>query len=118
MNSGCAVIASHAIGAAPYLLENGKNGIIYENENQQILNEAAAFLMKHPEKREEYGRNAYETLKTLWNAEVAARRIIALHKHLSQGQTEPLFETGPCSPAEPYRNEDTLVLADPAAWKD
>ena len=117
MNSGCAVLASHAIGAAPYLLENGKNGIIYENGNQQQLNEALAFLVTHPEIREAYGRGAYETLKTLWNADIAAERILALYAHLKAGRTDPLFETGPCSPAEPYSNGDAGILADPSAWR-
>ena len=34
MNSGCAVVASHAIGSVPYLIKNGNNGYIYENEGQ------------------------------------------------------------------------------------
>ena len=117
MNSGCAVIASHAIGAAPYLLKNGENGIIYENGNQQMLNEALSFLVDHPEKRREYGEKAYDTLKTMWNAKIAAERVTALYEHLSAGNTAPLFDDGPCSPAEPYKNEDTEILANPNAWK-
>lgn len=29
MNSGCAVVASHAIGSVPFLIKNGENGFIY-----------------------------------------------------------------------------------------
>ena len=118
MNSCCAVIASHAIGSAPYLLRNGQNGIIYENGSQQMLNDALAFLAEHPEKREQYGRQAYETLKNEWNADIAASRILALYEHLRQGRTEALFASGPCSPALPYKNEDTQILANPSAWKE
>ena len=117
MNSGCAVIASHAIGSAPYLLKNGENGIIYENGNQQMLNEALAFLLDHPDKRQAYGRKAYETLKNEWNADAAAERVIALYEHLKSGKTEPLFTSGPCSPAEPYKNEDAKILANEKDWK-
>ena len=35
MNSGCAVVASHAIGSVPFLIKDGVNGLIYENGNQK-----------------------------------------------------------------------------------
>ena len=32
LNSGCAVVVSHAVGAAPYLIDDGQNGMLYEME--------------------------------------------------------------------------------------
>jgi glycosyltransferase involved in cell wall biosynthesis len=31
MNSGCAVVASHAIGSTPFLISDGQNGLIYQS---------------------------------------------------------------------------------------
>lgn len=45
MNSGCAVIASHAAGATPYLVKNGENGLIYESGNDEKLYEKLKYLL-------------------------------------------------------------------------
>ena len=37
MNSGCAVVASHAIGSVPFLLKNGENGLIYKDGDEEDL---------------------------------------------------------------------------------
>ena len=31
MNSACALVAGHMIGAVPYLIRQGENGLIYED---------------------------------------------------------------------------------------
>lgn len=31
MNSGCAVLANHAIGAVPFMMKDGLNGRVYQN---------------------------------------------------------------------------------------
>ena len=47
MNSGCAVVASHAIGSVPFLLENKKNGIIYNDRDINTLYESVLYLIKN-----------------------------------------------------------------------
>jgi glycosyltransferase involved in cell wall biosynthesis len=37
MNSACAVVTSHAIGATPFLVQNCQNGLIYESGNVNVL---------------------------------------------------------------------------------
>lgn len=97
MNSGCAVVASHAIGSVPYLIDDGKNGLIYKNGDLDDLYNKVKYLLDNDEKRDEIGKNAYETLKTTWNAEVAAERFVKLAKCLLCGNKSPkLFEDGPC----------------------
>lgn len=104
MNSACAVVASHAIGSVPFLLEDGKNGYIYCNGNMDSLYERVAKLMDQPELREQLGRNAYHTLAAEWNADVAAERFVALAQALLEGTTTDLFENGPCSRAKMLEN--------------
>ncbi len=101
MNSGCAVVASHAIGAVPFLMKDEENGIVYESGNVDMLFEKAKYLLDHPEEQERLGRNAYQTIVTEWNAEEAASRFLNLAKHILKGEKNlQLYESGPCSKAE------------------
>ena len=106
MNSGCAVVASHAIGAVPFLLKNGENGLIFRNGAQVHLEEQVEMLLNHPEYRKKLGENAYHTIASLWNADVAAQRLINLSEHLLRGEKQnSLYESGPCSRAEKIIND-------------
>ena len=105
MNSGCAVVASHAIGASPYLLQNGKNGLLYKDGDTDDLYRQVKYLLDHPEKQTEFGKNAYETLAQTWNARTAAERVLALAQCILSGDKNPeLYESGPCSRAEVLEN--------------
>lgn len=104
MNSACAVVASHAIGSVSFLIDDGKNGFIYKNGDEDSLYERVVQLVKNPGLREEMGRNAYRTLAEQWNAEVAAERFIALAQALLDGKSPDLFEEGPCSKARILKN--------------
>lgn len=101
MNSACAVVASDAVGAAPFLLKDGENGLIYHSGDVEELYQKVKFLLDNPECGRQMGKNAYETMVGLWNAEVAAERLIKLSETLLRGEKHPdLYETGPCSRAE------------------
>lgn len=105
MNSGCAVVASHAIGSVPYLMRNRENGLIYHSGNVDELFEKVKYLLDNPGEQERLSKAAYETIVGEWNAEVAAERLINLSEHLLAGEKYPdLYQTGPCSKAE--RMED------------
>lgn len=103
MNSGCAVVSSHAIGAVPFLIKDMKNGLIYENGNQGDFNAKVKFLIDNPHRRWEIGINAYKTIVEEWNADVAARRLLVLYDALQKGEDTP-FTSGPCSKAEILKN--------------
>lgn len=106
MNSGCAVVASHAIGSVPYLLKHNKNGLIYRSGDVDGLYENVKYLMDTPGEQERLGKAAYETITGLWNAEVAAERLINLSEHLLAGEKYPdLYCTGPCSRAEIIKDD-------------
>ncbi len=82
MNSGCAVLASHAIGAVPFLLRHGENGVVFESGNLKDMEEKAEMLLKSAEKRKRLGSAAYETILQEWNAEIAADRLVEAAKKL------------------------------------
>ncbi len=104
MNSGCAVVANHAIGSVPYLLKNKENGLIYKNKDKESLYKKVKSLLVNPDYAEELGINAYETIVNLWNAEVAAERFLRFCDEISEKGTCDLFAEGPCSRAEVIKN--------------
>lgn len=116
MNSGCAVIADHMIGAVPFLLKSGENGLIYEDKKAEQLFTLAEQLARDGDFCRKLGRNAYRTIIEVWNAENAAGRLMALiqkmlcqdgREKVSGGLTEGEVREGqwtgsglaPCSPA-------------------
>lgn len=75
MNSGCALIADHMIGAVPYLLRDGENGFVYRDGNREELFALTEKLVRDRELCARLGRNAYRTITEVWNAENAARSL-------------------------------------------
>lgn len=101
MNSGCAVVANHAIGSVPFMIQDGVNGMVYQNGNVTMLCEKVKYLLDHPEEQARMGLNAYHTILNEWNAEIAAERLICLSEHILAGEKHPdLYKSGPCSKAE------------------
>jgi len=101
MNSGCAVVASHLIGSVPFLLENEKNGLVYQSGDVDMLYKKVKYLLDNPEKQKKLGLAAYETIINEWNAEVAAQRFVNLAQHILDGEKHPdLYASGPCSRAD------------------
>lgn len=96
MNSGCAEVVNVQVGAAPYLITDGKNGLIYQNGSFEKMAEAVLYLAEHPDIRKSMGRRAYETITTLWNAEHAAEELIRFSEGILQGKEEPA-KSGPLS---------------------
>ena len=105
MNSGCAVVASHAIGSVPFLIKHEENGLIYRNGDMNGLYSAVKRLMDSEKLRRYLGENAYRTMTELWNAEVAAKRLLILIEELNESGQCDLFEDGPCSRAEKLKND-------------
>ena len=105
MNSGCAVVASYAIGSVPFLLKHKQNGLIYKNADDDDLFNKTVYLIENPSERLNMGKAAYKTITELWNAETAARRLLDLYEILKQGKT-PEFTSGPCSIAKPILQKD------------
>ena len=128
MNSGCAVVADHMIGAAPWMIRQRENGILYRDGCEQQLQEYVAELLQDPAECRRLGEAAQQTVRTEWNARTAAERLVRLcremgflaggpgtENNLGAGSAEPalradgqclpapsvpaLWTDGPCSPA-------------------
>lgn len=97
MNSGCAVVANQAMGAAPYLITHGQNGFLYHNKKEKELYDCVSRLMEDRVLRERMGRNAYETIAKEWNGNVAAERVYHMAADLLAGRKPAVYQSGPLS---------------------
>lgn len=106
MNSGCAVVASHAIGSVPFLLNHKENGLIYKDGDEKDLYEKVKKLIDDKAMCKQYGKKAYKTINEEWNAQVAAYRFIQLAGRILRGEMNPaLFDSGPCCKGEILKDE-------------
>lgn len=98
MNSGCALIAGHGIGAVPYLLKDGENGYVYRTGVPAEFIKAGVRLAKDREAMEAFGRASYKIIAEEWNDKVAAERLYELCEGIVSGNiVSP--DSGPCSEA-------------------
>lgn len=98
MNSGCAVVACKAAGSVPFLITDKVNGLLFNVGDQEMLNKCVKRLIEDRNFCQTLGRNAYTTIQKVWNARVAAERLLILIDSLKKGGTP--FKEGLCSPAE------------------
>ena len=98
MNSACAVVASDAIGAVPFLIKDGENGLVYHSCDWKDLYDKVKYLIDNPKERRQISEAAYQTIVCLWNAEKAAENLMEMISALRHGAETPIKE-GPCSVA-------------------
>lgn len=112
MNSACALVADHMIGAVPYLVQNGKNGLIYKDGNHEMLFSLAEKLVRDRMLCQKLGEQAYRTITDVWNAKNAAEKLMKLIKSImeqyDEGKQDLIMDIadsngevscGPCTPA-------------------
>ena len=106
MSNGCATVVNRVVGSAPWLVEHGKTGLIYEDEHLAKLLDEIANLSRQQLKI--MGRTGYQHMVDTWSCQAAAKRFVSLAGHLLDQQQKDLdagdsidvlFESGPCSPA-------------------
>lgn len=98
MCNGCSVVASDKIGAAPFLVKNGENGLLFKSGDVNSLYRQIMKLVASEEIREAFAIKAYETLRNIWSPRLAAKNLITLIKDLQNGSGSSITE-GPCSVA-------------------
>lgn len=90
MASGCALVASNAIGSAGFTVKNGYNGLLYDWNDIDDLFGKVKSLFDNSELRHTLSKNAIEFMQNEYSPETAAKRFISyLH-----GET---YVSGICS---------------------
>lgn len=98
MNSGCVVVANSEAGAVPYLIDSGRNGLIYHGSYEYLL-EQTEELLRNPERIGKMAQKAYDTIQSSWNAEHAVNELLrCIEEVREKGSFEPAKE-GPLSVA-------------------
>lgn len=98
MNSGCAVVTDASIGAVPFLIHHGKNGMVYKDGNSQEFCDYVLQLAHNKTLRRTLGESAYHTITDLWNPDHAAKCLLDFCKGL-MGRGLFIQKVGPLSPA-------------------
>ena len=98
MNSGCAEVVNVEVGAAPFLIHHGVNGLVYKDGSYEDMEEQVRYLLDHPESAANMGMAAYETIASQWNAGEAADRLLKFYEGWKQGKPE-ICGQGPFSVA-------------------
>lgn len=106
MNSGCAVVCSHSIGAAPFLISNRNNGLIYKCHDILEMATCIEYLLDNPNVMCNIQKNAYFTMINNWSPKIAADRVVKLAEHLTSKKSniKNQFLDGPCSNASLIKN--------------
>lgn len=114
MSNGCVLVASDNIGSVPYLVKDKENGCVYkgssrmkgfhrlgvsvDNKSLSSLYNVVKWLIDNPAERNRISLNAFHTMRTIWNPEVAAKNLLTLIDDIQQGRDSSIVE-GPCSKA-------------------
>lgn len=98
MASGCCIVASDRIGAAPYLVKNGVNGYTFRDGDADSLFKIVKHLIDNPQERMRLSKQAWKDMSTLWHPRRAALNILQLINDLQAGNETSITE-GPCSKA-------------------
>ncbi len=104
MSNGCACVSSDLIGAAPFLIQDGKNGLLFKTKSVEDLISKVSYLMEHSDVCDSVQRAAYKTMIEKWNPRVAAKNFYDLSKSMLEGNPITI-EDGPCSKAEPIKGK-------------
>ena len=99
MNSGCAIVASHAAGAVPTLIEHRQNGVIYPSGDIKKLCSLTYELACNQKWRLALGETAYETLRDGWNHVTAGERLYSLCEAITKNEVY-FYDEGPLSEAK------------------
>lgn len=100
MNSACVVVASHAMGATAFLVQDKVNGFIFESGNCEELYNKAYEALTNEKERVNIQRNALKTIQNEWNGKCAGEKLITLCRELKNGNESFSFEEGVCSLAK------------------
>lgn len=100
MSNGCAIVASNLIGSVPFLIQNGKNGLIFKSEDIDSLEKNVTYLLDNPSRRIEIAKNAILTMRSVWSPKNASKSFLELVEALTTKNSALIPKNGPCSKAE------------------
>lgn len=98
MASGCCLVASNRIGAAPYLIRDGVNGYMFRDGDSDSLFKIVRHLINNKEERIRMSMHAINDLTNVWSPRCAAKNFLQLVDDIIHERKTSIKE-GPCSEA-------------------
>lgn len=96
LSNGCVLVASDAIGSAPFLVKEGDNGFLFKSGDVDSLTSKVEWLLLHPAEMRRMQLSAYSVMKTMWSPRKAAENLLELIDNLTNNRV-PSINEGPCS---------------------
>lgn len=93
MAAGCVPIACQKAGASRVLVENGKNGFLFDTEKE--LEKIMEMIVSGSVDLKAMSQAAQETINKEWNAEIAAERFVETATRIMENQKPDDYESGP-----------------------
>ena len=101
MSNGCTVIGANEIGSVPFLIQDGKNGCVFESLSLNSLRNKVEYLINHRDICEQYAHEAYRSMCDTWSPRNATGRLMELINVIQEdGLSNYKVKKGPCSWAE------------------
>jgi glycosyltransferase involved in cell wall biosynthesis len=88
MSNGCVPVACEAIGSAPYLINNGVNGLLFKSCDINSLEKSVCKLLDNPEMIAEMSKAALNTMRNVWSPKVAANNFLELTDYILGGRLQ------------------------------
>lgn len=98
LSNGCVLVASDAIGSAPFLVREGENGFLFKSCDVDSLTSKVEWLLLHPAEMRRMQLSAYSGMKRLWSPRKAAENLLELIDDIKNNRDSSIIE-GPCSKA-------------------
>jgi len=98
MSEGCLLIGSDAIGAVPFLVKDGVNGLIFKNNNLDSLYGKVLWALEHPLETRSLRLESVKSLREVWSPKNAVDNLLQLINDL-QNNKRPSIKEGPASVA-------------------
>lgn len=89
MACGCVLVSSDAVGSAPYLVKDGKNGFLYRMNHLEELIDRVEWLFHHQADLHRISVSAVRTMNDQWSPKRAAQQFQQLINYLISGSGSP-----------------------------
>jgi glycosyltransferase involved in cell wall biosynthesis len=106
LNSGSILFASYQAGSTPLLIINMKNGLIINYDDTIESSKKIQSLIKDSENMKQISRNAYFTIKNVWNEYTAVSRLLNFMKEILYNRHITEYNSGPLKKSIIIKNYD------------
>ena len=85
MANGLAVVASRC-GGFPEIINDEKNGLLFEPENVTELTEILSRLLANPQVRKNLGTNARKSIETIYKSSIVCKQTESFYENVIKGR--------------------------------